>query len=227
MGAPALERLAHSHVAVFGIGGVGGHACEALVRAGIGEFDLIDDDTVSVSNLNRQMVALHSTIGKYKTEVMRERMLDINPDVKVNVHNCFVLPENIDSFPFEDYDYVVDCIDTVSAKIALVMKAKELGIPVISAMGAGNKMDPTKFVVTDIYKTDTCPLARVMRKELKKRGVESLKVVYSLEPAMTPQYPEGFCEEGKKSPPGSNSFVPAVAGIIVASEVIKDLGLIQ
>ena len=178
LGTDAMERLAGSRVAVFGIGGVGGYVCEALVRSGVGAFDLIDNDQVSLSNLNRQMIATHKTIGRYKTGVMKERMLDINPDVDVRIHNCFFLPENADQFPFEAYDYVVDAVDTVTAKIALVMKANELNIPIISSMGAGNKLDASKFEVTDIYKTKVCPLAKVMRRELKKRGVKKLKVVY-------------------------------------------------
>lgn len=167
LGKEAMDRLKNAHVAVFGIGGVGGYVCEALVRTGVGAFDLIDDDKVCLTNLNRQIIATRKTVGKYKTEVMKERMLEINPDVKVNIHDCFFLPENAEEFPFEEYDYIVDAVDTVTAKIALVMKAKEMNIPIISSMGAGNKLDASKFEVADIYKTSVCPLAKVMRRELK------------------------------------------------------------
>ena len=171
LGKEAMDRLKNVRVAVFGIGGVGGYVCEALVRTGVGAFDLIDDDKVCLTNLNRQIIATRKTVGKYKTEVMKERMLEINPDVKVEIHDCFFLPENAKDFPFEEYDYIVDAVDTVTAKIALVMKAKEMDIPIISSMGAGNKLDASKFEVADIYKTSVCPLAKVMRRELKKRGV--------------------------------------------------------
>ena len=180
-GKEAMDKLAGSKVAVFGIGGVGGYVCEALVRSGVGAFDLIDDDKVCLTNLNRQIIATRSTVGKYKTDVMRDRMLDINPNVEVEVHKCFFLPENADDFPWDSYDYVVDAVDTVTAKIALVMKCKEKNIPIISSMGAGNKLDGSQFKVADIYKTKVCPLAKVMRRELKKRGVKKLKVVYSEE----------------------------------------------
>lgn len=236
LGTDAMERLAGSRVAVFGIGGVGGYVCEALVRSGVGAFDLIDNDQVSLSNLNRQIIATHKTIGRYKTGVMKERMLDINPDVDVRIHNCFFLPENADQFPFEAYDYVVDAVDTVTAKIALVMKANELNIPIISSMGAGNKLDASKFEVTDIYKTKVCPLAKVMRRELKKRGVKKLKVVYSEEKPLTPNACQennnktndaGIADAGqthaRRSTPGSVAFVPSVAGLIIAGEVVKDL----
>ena len=169
-GKAAMEKLASSRVAVFGIGGVGGYVCEALVRSGVGAFDLIDDDKVCLTNLNRQIIATRKTVGKYKTDVMKERILEINPDAEVEVHKCFFLPENAGEFPFEDYDYIVDAVDTVTAKLELVMKAKEKGVPIISSMGAGNKLDPTMFRVADIYKTKVCPLAKVMRRELKKRG---------------------------------------------------------
>ena len=175
-GKEAMDKLAGSKVAVFGIGGVGGYVCEALVRSGVGAFDLIDDDKVCLTNLNRQIIATRSTVGKYKTDVMRDRMLDINPNVEVEVHKCFFLPENADDFPWDSYDYVVDAVDTVTAKIALVMKCKEKNIPIISSMGAGNKLDGSQFKVADIYKTKVCPLAKVMRRELKKRGVKKLKV---------------------------------------------------
>lgn len=236
LGTDAMERLAGSRVAVFGIGGVGGYVCEALVRSGVGAFDLIDNDQVCLSNLNRQIIATHKTIGRYKTGVMKERMLDINPDVDVRIHNCFFLPENADQFPFEAYDYVVDAVDTVTAKIALVMKANELNIPIISSMGAGNKLDASKFEVTDIYKTKVCPLAKVMRRELKKRGVKKLKVVYSEEKPLTPNACQennnktndaGIADAGqthsRRSTPGSVAFVPSVAGLIIAGEVVKDL----
>ena len=180
-GKEAMDKLAGSKVAVFGIGGVGGYVCEALVRSGVGAFDLIDDDKVCLTNLNRQIIATRSTVGKYKTDVMRDRMLDINPNVEVEVHKCFFLPENADDFPWDSYDYVVDAVDTVTAKIALVMKCKEKNIPIISSMGAGNKLDGSQFKVAAIYKTKVCPLAKVMRRELKKRGVKKLKVVYSEE----------------------------------------------
>ncbi len=236
-GKEAMEKLAHSRVAVFGIGGVGGYVCEALVRSGVGAFDLIDDDKVCLTNLNRQIIATRSTVGKYKTDVMMERMKDINPDVEVQVHKCFFLPENADSFPFADYDYVVDAVDTVTAKISLVMKAQEAGVPIISSMGAGNKLDASAFRVADIYKTKVCPLAKVMRRELKKRGVKKLKVVYSEEQPTRPLEDMSIscrtnciCPPGAKHKcterrdiPGSTAFVPSVAGLIIAGEVVKDL----
>lgn len=220
LGDEALDRLHVSHVAVFGIGGVGGYVCEALVRSGVGSFDIIDSDKVSLSNLNRQIIALRSTIGRYKVDVMKERMLDIAPEVSVNAHRCFFLPENSDSFPFEEYDYVVDCVDTVTAKIELIMKAKRSKVPVISSMGAGNKLDPGGFTVTDIYDTQTCPLARVMRRELRSRDITSLKVVYSGEPPVKPAEPAA---DGNKATPGSTAWTPAAAGLMIASEVVKDL----
>ena len=237
LGTEAIERLQKARVAVFGIGGVGGYVCEALVRSGVGAFDLIDNDTVCLSNLNRQIIATHSSVGKYKVDVMKERMLDINPDVEVRTYASFFLPENADDFPFAEYDYVVDAIDTVTAKIALVMKCQEMGIPIISSMGAGNKMDASAFEVTDIYKTSVCPLARVMRRELKKRGIKKLKVVYSKEPPITPLDDMSIscrthciCPPGtarkctqRRQVPGSNAFVPAAVGLIVAGEVVKDL----
>lgn len=229
IGKEAMNKLADARVAVFGIGGVGGYVCEALVRSGVGHFDLVDNDTVSLTNLNRQIIATQSTIGKYKTEVMRERMLEINPEVDVTVHNCFFLPENADEFRFEEYDYIVDAVDTVAAKIALVMAAKEKNIPVISSMGAGNKLDASAFCVADIYKTKVCPLAKVMRRELKKRGVKKLKVVYSEEQPLSPKVeenPEVQAEcANRRSVPGSVAFVPSVAGLIIAGEVVKDLSL--
>lgn len=215
IGEEGIEKLAKARVAVFGVGGVGGYVCEALARSGVGTLDLIDKDQVSLSNINRQIIALHSTVGQYKTEVMRERIQDINPEIQVNVHSLFFLPETADRFPFEEYDYVVDAVDTVTAKLELVKRAREKGVPIISCMGAGNKLDPTGFKVTDIYKTTMCPLAKVMRRELKKLGIEGLKVVYSEEKPI----PQG------QSTPGSIAFVPSVAGLIIAGEVIRDLSL--
>lgn len=234
LGKAAMEKLSKARVAVFGIGGVGGYVCEALVRSGVGAFDLVDNDKVSPSNLNRQIIATGRTIGRYKTDVMKERILDINPDADVKIHKCFFLPENADEFPFEEYDYVVDAVDTVTAKIELVMKCKEKNIPIISSMGAGNKLDGSCFKVADIYKTKVCPLAKVMRRELKKRGVKNLKVVYSEEIPVSPRdMEEGFkdriCNSSeeqnstRRSIPGSVAFVPSVAGLIIAGEVVKDL----
>lgn len=219
-GENAINTLASKKIAVFGVGGVGGYVCEALVRSGIGSFDLFDNDKVCLSNLNRQIIALESTVGMYKTEAMKNRMLDINPNVTVNCHNVFYLPENADDFDLSQYDYVIDAIDTVSAKIELAKRCHSLGVNIISAMGAGNKINPCSFVVTDIFKTSVCPLARVMRRELKKANVDKLKVVYSVEEAIKPQVNDN--ETGKKLV-GSCSFVPSVCGLIIASEVIKDL----
>lgn len=246
-----MEKLAHSRVAVFGIGGVGGYVCEALARSGVGALDLIDRDKVALSNINRQIIATRETVGREKTDVMRERILSINPDAVVRVYPCFFLPENADSFPFEEYDYVVDAVDTVTAKIELVMRTRGKGVPIISSMGAGNKLDPTAFCVADIYETKVCPLARVMRRELKKRHVEHLKVVYSEEEPIVPmgdcaeklterdgaENAESASQAGKSDgeggegvrimphrlPPGSAAFVPSVAGLIIAGEVVKDL----
>lgn len=228
IGEESLEKLNKARVAVFGVGGVGGYVCEALARSGIGTFDLIDKDTVDITNINRQIIATSKTVGRYKAEVMKERILDINKDAVVNIHNCFFLPENSDEFPFEEYDYVVDAVDTVTAKIELVMKAKEKNVPIISSMGAGNKLDPTCFKVADIYKTNVCPLAKVMRRELKKRGVKKLKVVYSEELPITPanvKQAQDTNADGKfvKVAPGSIAFVPSVVGLIIAGEVIKDI----
>lgn len=230
IGQAALEKLQNSRVAVFGVGGVGGYVCEALVRSGVGHFDLIDNDTVSLTNINRQIIALHSTIGKLKVDVMKERMLDINPDVDVSVHPCFYLPETADQFDFSNYDYVVDAIDTVTGKIEIIVQADAHQVPVISSMGAGNKLNPAMMEVSDIYKTSVCPLARVMRRELKKRHIKHCKVVYSKEKAIQPSQASlekygADSEENftKKSIPGSTAFVPSVAGLILASEVIKDL----
>lgn len=235
LGTEGINKLADATVAVFGIGGVGGHVAEALARSGVGNLELIDHDTVSLSNLNRQIVALHSTVGKYKVDVMRDRILDINPDANVVGHKCFYLPETAEQFDFSKYDYVVDCIDTVTGKIQLIEAAKAAGVPVISSMGAGNKLDPTAFQVADISKTSVCPLAKVMRRELKKRNIKNVKVVYSQEEPVEAKKTESFVNEmernGKeensvgrrKSIPGSIAFVPSVAGLILAGEVIKDL----
>lgn len=220
LGEENLEKLKRARVAVFGVGGVGGYVVEALARSGVGALDLIDKDTVSESNINRQIIALHSTVGRYKTEVAAERARDINPDICVRVHNTFYLPETAAQFDFSRYDYVVDAIDTVSGKIAIVEEAKKANVPVIAAMGAGNKLDPTKFEVADISKTSVCPLARVMRRELKKRGIEHLKVVYSKEEPLPSPVVD---EESGKSVPGSVAFVPSVVGLILAGEVVKDL----
>ncbi len=228
LGKEAMDRLSKVRVAVFGIGGVGGYVCEALVRSGIKAFDLIDDDKVCMSNLNRQIIATRSTVGRYKTHVMRERMLDINPEVDVRVHNCFFLPENENDFQWEEYDYIVDAVDTVTAKIALVKKANEKNIPIISSMGAGNKLDGSCFEVADIYDTQVCPLAKVMRRELKKLGIKKLKVVYSKEQAIKPfsdkkSVNEENAKTRKRAIPGSVAFVPSVAGLIIGGEVIKDI----
>lgn len=221
LGEQALEKLHQAHVAVFGIGGVGGHTVEALARAGVGNLTLIDHDTVSLSNLNRQIIALHSTVGLPKVEVMKRRILDINPLCNVTAMQTFYLPENAADFPFDQFDYIVDAIDTVSAKIDLVQQAKTRSIPIISAMGAGNKLSAQRFSVTDLSKTEGCPLARVMRRELKKRGITHLKVVYSQDPAAPAQI---SCAKGEQRlPTGSLSYVPGVAGLLLAEEVIKAL----
>lgn len=220
LGKAAVEKLQSKKVAVFGVGGVGGFAVEALARAGIGALELIDSDTVSESNINRQIIALHSTVGKYKTEVAAERIKDINPDCKVTVKNIFYLPETADEFDFSEYDYVVDAVDTVTAKIDIICRSKAVDVPIISAMGAGNKLDPLGFKVADISKTKVCPLARVMRQSLKKRNITSLKTVYSEEMPIKNESPQNSDE---KRVPGSVSFVPSTVGLIIASEVIKDL----
>lgn len=213
-----VKRLSQKRVAVFGLGGVGGFVCEALIRSGLGSIDIIDKDIVSESNINRQLIALNSTVGRSKVEVLRERLLDINENAIITGYNCYFDKETAIGFDFKAYDYIVDAIDTVTSKIELILMAKSLQIPIISAMGAGNKLDPTKFEVSDIYKTSVCPLARVMRKELKVRGVKSLKVVYSKEVPVR----RGSRENGK-AVPGSIAFVPSVMGLIIAGEVIKDL----
>lgn len=228
LGAETLDKLQNAHIAVFGVGGVGGYVVEALARSGVGKFDLIDNDTVALSNINRQIIATHKSIGQYKVDVMKERILDINPNAKVYVSKCFFLPENSAEFDFSKYTYVVDAIDTVTAKLELIMKAGEAGVPVISSMGTGNKLDPTRLEVTDIYKTEVCPLARVMRAELKKRGIKKLKVVYSKEQPIKIQKNENsqitLENAGRiKDVPGSVAFVPSVAGLIIAGEVIKDI----
>ena len=221
LGENAVSRLGKCRVAVFGVGGVGGHCVEALARSGIGALDLIDSDTVCLSNLNRQIIALHSTVGRLKVDAAAERIRDINPDCKVTVYPVFYLPETRDQFDFRAYDYVVDCIDTVKGKLALAEQAQEAGTPIISAMGAGNKLDPTRFEVADIYETSVCPLARVMRTQCRKRGIRRLKVVYSREQPLTPQ--DSSEKKGAHPAPGSVAFVPSVAGLILAGEVIRDL----
>ena len=220
LGKEKMERLKNARVAVFGVGGVGGFTAEALVRSGVGTLDLIDKDTVSISNINRQIIATTKTVGMDKVDVAETRFKEINPDVCINKHKCFYTPATASDFDFTKYDYVVDAIDTVTGKIQLVLQAKEANTPIISSMGAGNKLDPTAFQVADIYKTSVCPLARVMRQELKKRGIKKLKVVYSQEPPIKPTVKE---MTGNKQTPGSTAFVPSVAGLIIASEVIKDL----
>ncbi|MBR6224050.1 MAG: tRNA threonylcarbamoyladenosine dehydratase [Lachnospiraceae bacterium] len=222
LGQEKVEILKNKKVAIFGIGGVGGYVCEALVRSGIGSFVLVDNDTVALTNLNRQIIATEDTIGKNKVDVMKERMLSINPDVNVEALTCFFLPENADDFHFDEYDYVVDAVDTVTAKLEIIMRSKKEGVPVISAMGAGNKLDPGRMKVADIYETSVCPLAKVMRRELKKREVKALKVVYSDEPPVKP-LEESKEETGRRSLPGSTAFVPAVCGLMMAGEIIKDL----
>ena len=227
LGEAGMEKLKNARVAVFGIGGVGGYVTEALVRSGIGTIDIFDNDKVCMTNLNRQIIATEDTVGRFKVDAMKERALSINPDIQINAHNCFFMPDNSAEFDFSEYSYVVDVIDTVTGKIEIIMRAAAANVPVISCMGAGNKLDATMFEVGDIYETSVCPLARVMRHELKKRGIKKLKVVYSKEKPITPS---GTVEndgssngEGRRSTPGSTAFVPAVAGLIAAGEVIKDL----
>ena len=236
LGKQAMQTLAASRVAVFGVGGVGGYAVEALARSGVGTLDLIDDDKICLTNINRQIIATRSTVGQYKVDVAAARVRDINPDVVVNTYKTFYTPETADQFNFSQYDYIIDAIDTVTGKIALVVNADAAGTPIISSMGAGNKVDPTAFAVTDLYKTSVCPLARVMRQELKRRGIRKLKVVYSKEPPLTPIDEEGGCGvrcvcppgtvrtcDKRRQVPGSTAFVPSVVGLILAGEVIKDL----
>ena len=222
LGEQAIAALKKARVAVFGVGGVGGCAVEALARSGVGALDLIDNDTVALSNLNRQIIALHSTLGQYKVDVAGARVKDINPDCVVRVFKTFYLPETADEFDFSAYDYVVDAIDTVGGKLSLAEQAQAAGTPIISAMGAGNKLDPTAFEVTDIFKTSACPLARVMRAECRKRGIKHLKVVYSKEPPLRP-LKDSNENTLRRSVPGSVAFVPMVAGMILAGEVIRDL----
>lgn len=224
LGEEAMLRLKQAKVAVFGIGGVGGYTAEALARSGVGALDLIDSDTVSVTNINRQILATHSTVGRLKVDVARERLLDIAPELQINTYPVFYTPETADQFDFTQYDYIVDAIDTVTGKLCLAERAFAVGTPIISCMGAGNKMDGTAFRVADISKTTICPLARVMRKELKKRGINHMKVVYSLEEALTPVGAEEEAAAlGKRQIPGSTSFIPGIAGLLLAGEVIKDL----
>ena len=226
VGTDAIHRLQNARVAVFGIGGVGGHAVEALARSGIGAIDIIDSDDVAISNINRQLIATHSTVGRKKVEVMKEHLLDINPNLRISAYACFYLPETEGQFDFSQYDYVIDAVDTVTAKLALVEACEKVGTPIISCMGAGNKLDPTAFEVADIYKTSVCPLAKVMRRELKKRNIKHLKVVYSKEEPMTPLEIEGAINDEvreRRATPGSVAFVPSVAGLILAGEVIKAL----
>ena len=224
-GVSSMEKLYAAKVAVFGVGGVGGYVAEALARSGIGHLLLVDNDTVSVTNINRQIIALHSTIGKSKVQVMKERCQDINPDIIIEEKECFFLPENSDSFDFEGYSYIVDAVDTVSAKIELIKKAKEAGVPVISCMGAGNKTDPTKFTVADISKTSVCPLARVMRRELKSRGIKDVKVVYSTESPVVTE--KGTEMKGGGMSPGSTAFAPSIAGLFIAATVVNDLARLK
>ena len=220
IGQDGIVKLRNARVAIFGIGGVGGYVAEALTRCGIGTIDIIDSDTINLSNLNRQIYALHSTLGQYKVDAAKQRMLDINPNITVNTHKTFYLPKTSHLFDFTNYDYIVDAIDTVTGKIELVMKAQEANTPIICSMGTGNKMNPAMLEVSDIYKTSVCPLAKVMRQELKKRKVKKLKVVYSKE---IPIKPIQINNTDNKRTPGSTSFVPPTAGLIIASEVIKDI----
>ena len=237
LGEEAMKKLKESTVAIFGIGGVGSYVAEALARSGVGKFVLFDDDKVCLTNINRQLIATRKTIGRKKVDVMAERIKDINPNAEVEVNACFYLPENADEYDFSKYSYIVDAVDTVTAKIELIMRAGEKNIPIMSSMGAGNKLNPTQFEVADIYKTSVCPLAKVMRNELKKRGIKKLKVVYSKEIPIKPMDDNSMsckanciCPPGatrkctdRRTIPGSVSFVPSVAGLIIASEVVKDL----
>ncbi|MBQ9229036.1 MAG: tRNA threonylcarbamoyladenosine dehydratase [Eubacterium sp.] len=236
-GKEAMARLAASHVAVFGIGGVGGYTAEALARSGVGTLTLVDDDRICLTNINRQIFATRKTVGQFKTDAAEERLKDISPNLQIIKRKCFYTPENADEFDFSQYDYIVDAVDTVSAKLALAENAQAAGVPIIACMGAGNKLDPTRFEVADIYETSVCPLAKVMRYECRKRGIRQLKCVYSKEPAMKPiENDENSCKhhcicppdtkrtcEIRRQVPGSNAFVPSVAGLIIAGEVLKDL----
>lgn len=225
LGRQAVQRLREARVIVFGVGGVGGYVVEALARSGIGALELVDNDTVSLSNLNRQIIATHSTLGQYKVDAASARIRDIDPTIQVEVRRTFFLPENADQFDFSRYDYIVDAIDTVSGKLALAQAAQEAGVPILCAMGAGNKMDPTRFQVADIYETSVCPLAKVMRTECRKRGIRRLKVVYSQEPALpsAPGETPPPAPRTRRATPGSNAFVPAAAGLVLAGELIRDL----
>lgn len=225
LGRQAVQRLREARVIVFGVGGVGGYVVEALARSGIGALELVDNDTVSLSNLNRQIIATHSTLGQYKVDAAAARIRDIDSTIQVEVRRTFFLPENADQFDFSRYDYIVDAIDTVSGKLALAQAAQEAGVPILCAMGAGNKMDPTRFQVADIYETSVCPLAKVMRTECRKRGIRRLKVVYSQEPALPPAPGETPppVPGTRRATPGSNAFVPAAAGLVLAGELIRDL----
>ena len=222
LGKETMEKLKNSKVAIFGIGGVGGYICEALARCSIGEITIVDNDTVSESNINRQIIALHSTVGKTKTEAMAERLRDINPDIKINIKNIFVSAENIDEFDFSSYTYVADAIDTVTSKLLIIEKCNAIGTPIISCMGTGNKKDPSLFKICDITKTSVCPLARVMRTQLRKRGIKHLSVLFSPEEPIKPEITAPL-PEGKRSIPGSLSFVPPVAGLMIAGEIIKNI----
>lgn len=222
LGKEAMDKLSKSRVAVFGIGGVGSFTAEALARSGVGTLDIIDNDTVSITNINRQILALSSTVGKYKVDVMKERLLDINPEIKINISRTFFLPETADEFNFASYDYIVDAIDTVTGKIALIENAKKHQVPIISSMGTGNKLDPTRFEIADISKTSVCPLAKVMRRELKNRGIKKVKVLYSKEEPL-PHKGHTDEESTKRQIPASTAFVPSCAGLIIAGEVIRDL----
>lgn len=221
LGSQAMCRLHAARMAVFGVGGVGGFAAEALIRAGVGSMALIDNDTVALSNLNRQIIALHSTLGRSKVQVMAERLQDINPNAQIACHEMFYLPENADTIDLSQFDYIIDAVDTVAAKLELITRADTLGVPIISAMGAGNKLDPSQIVITDIYKTATCPLARVIRAQCRKRGVRRLKVAYSTEPALHPAPTEE--PTSRRATPGSVSFVPSVMGLMIAGEVVRDI----
>ncbi|MBR0278257.1 MAG: tRNA threonylcarbamoyladenosine dehydratase [Clostridia bacterium] len=223
IGKDAVDKLKKSKVIIFGVGGVGSYAAEAIARSGIGHITLVDDDCVSITNINRQIIAMHSTIGQPKVEVMKKRINDINPCAQIEAVKCFYTHDNSDGFDFSQYDYVIDAVDTVSAKIEIVLRAQDSNVPVISSMGAGNKLDPTAFEISDIYKTSVCPLARVMRYELKKRGVKKLKVVYSKEKPRKVESKTGGETYSRKKVPGSISFVPSAVGLIIASEVVKDL----
>lgn len=225
LGADGMKKLKNARVAVFGVGGVGGHAVEALMRSGVGTIDIFDNDTVSLTNLNRQIIATRDTVGKYKVDVMAERAKSINPDIIVNAHKCFYMPDNADEFDFREYSYIIDAVDTVTAKLEIIVRANKAGVPVISCMGAGNKLDASRFEVADIYETSVCPLARTMRRELKKRNIKSLRVVYSREEAISPEADENAETKGVsgRMAPGSVAYVPAVAGLIAAGHVVNSI----